>query len=127
MGKNNPPKDDATDEVEPLEASEANQAARDEADPPEVLTVEYGGVTYALNGQPDSWPMEASIAFAEILDMEQTGAGAMKIAKHVAAFLEAVLGKPGWARFRSTNPTTKDMRALYNVCFRRLMGGEPGE
>ena len=127
MGKQDKPKADETEQAEPLEASEANEAARNEADPPAALTVEHGGITYQLNGQPDSWPMEASIAFAEILDAEPTGVGAMKTAKYVAAFLEAVLGPAGWVQFRRTNPTTGDMREMYQASFRRLMGGEPGE
>lgn len=128
MGKTDKPKDSEAEKVAPPEASEANEAARTEADPPAEVTVEHDGITYPLVVSTDGWPMEATLALAEMLDIDEgSPTGLLVLPKHIAAFLKAVLGPSGWARFRASNPSTKSMRELQAKTMRVLMGGEPGE
>lgn len=112
--------------VEP-ESSEDNASAITEADPPAQTAATYNGVTYPLHANGDGWPMDASIAFAEILSSEPTAIGNVKAVKHIATFLAAVLGPAGWARFRATNPQTSDMRGIYDAIIEVLFGAPSGE
>ncbi len=117
--------------VEP-EASDANAAARAEAattatsEPGEAVTVEYGGRTYTLDTDGDGWPLEASLAFARLLNMEVTLIGDLKSVADIGTFLESLLGPTQWAAF-SKGARTADLRGLHSAVMARIFGVSVGE
>lgn len=113
----------------PLEASEANADLRAEAatdTPADTGTTEvhYKGSTYKVDTNGDGWPIDASLAFSQILNTPDDQP--MRAIEPMGVFLGAVLPPAQWAAFRRTNRTA-DLRGLFDAVLAQAFGAPAGE
>jgi hypothetical protein len=113
-----------SEEVEPKSAVEAE--ATDE--PGTDRVVEFDGEQWTVTVDGDGWPLEAGLAFSEILAAEDDVTG-LRSLKHVATFVEVVVGPAQWRRFqRKPGRRVGDLGRFFQEITHQAYGFQgPGE
>lgn len=99
--------------------------ATDEPGTDRIVNFDDQEWTVTVDG--DGWPMEAGLAFSEILNDDDTTG--LRSLKHVARFVEAVIGPAQWRRFQAKpGRRVSDLNLFFREITRQAYGfKEPGE
>lgn len=99
----------------PVEAEATDEPGTDR-------TVEWGGDTWTVAVDGDGWPLDAGMAFSEIMNMEDDVTG-LKAAKHVGVFMESVLGAAQWRKFtKAPGRRMADLTPFFNAVLTQAYG-----